>query len=158
MLEYPALPLHLRLTSDDITVFVNDTGGSNPVTSKVNFADLRTSVLPGTVLDTISVTVNADTLITGGASNTTLLQGEIIQNTANNNYISGNNLEIDAITTFTGNSFTMNTILTNTGNTILGTPYQTQQLDENGLSVVDENGDGLYSWSSYQSHRLTEHS
>ena len=138
-----ALPALSTLTSDDITVFVNDTGGANPVTSKVNFADLRTSVLAGTALDTISVTANGDTLITGGSSNTTLLQGEIIQNTANNNYISGNNLEIDAITTFTGNSFTMNTVLTNTGNTILGTPYQTQQLDENGAPVVDENGDAV---------------
>lgn len=138
-----ALPALSTLTSDDITVFVNDTGGANPVTSKVNFADLRTSVLAGTALDTISVTANGDTLITGGASNTTLLQGEIIQNTANNNYISGNNLEIDAITTFTGNSFTMNTILTNTGNTILGTPYQTQQVDENGAPVYDSNGDAV---------------
>ena len=138
-----ALPALSTLTSDDITVFVNDTGGANPVTSKVNFADLRTSVLAGTALDTISVTANGDTLITGGAANTTLLQGEIIQNTANNNYISGNNLEIDAITTFTGNSFTMNTVLTNTGNTILGTPYQTQQVDENGAPVVDENGDAV---------------
>ena len=103
-----ALPALSTLTSDDITVFVNDTGGANPVTSKVNFADLRTSVLAGTALDSISITANGDTLITGSTSNSTLLQGEIIQNTANNNYISGNNLEIDAITTFTGNSFTMN--------------------------------------------------
>ena len=46
-----ALPALSTLTSDDITVFVNDTGGANPVTSKVNFADLRTSVLAGTALD-----------------------------------------------------------------------------------------------------------
>ena len=136
-----ALPALSTLTSDDITVFVNDTGGANPVTSKVNFADLRTSVLAGTALDSISITANGDTLITGSTSNSTLLQGEIIQNTANNNYISGNNLEIDAITTFTGNSFTMNTVLTNTGNTTLGTPYQTQQVDGSGNPVVDENGD-----------------
>ena len=138
-----ALPALSTLTSDDITVFVNDTGGANPVTSKVNFADLRTSVLAGTALDSISITANGDTLITGSTSNSTLLQGEIIQNTANNNYISGNNLEIDAITTFTGNSFTMNTVLTNTGNTTLGTPYQTQQVDGSGNPVVDENGDAV---------------
>ena len=138
-----ALPALSTLTSDDITVFVNDTGGANPVTSKVNFADLRTSVLAGTALDSISITANGDTPITGSTSNSTLLQGEIIQNTANNNYISGNNLEIDAITTFTGNSFTMNTVLTNTGNTTLGTPYQTQQVDGSGNPVVDENGDAV---------------
>jgi len=136
-----ALPALTTLTSDDITVFVNDTGGANPVTSKVNFADLRTSVLAGSALDSISITANGDTLITGSTSNAVLMQGDIIQNTANVNYISGNTLNIDANTTFTGNNLTMNTILTNTGNTTLGTPYQVQQVDGSGNPVVDENGD-----------------
>ncbi len=40
-----ALPALTTLTADDITVFVNEVGGANPVTSKVNFQDLKNSVL-----------------------------------------------------------------------------------------------------------------
>ena len=118
-----ALPALTTLTNDDITLFVNDVGGANPTTTKVTFQDLRTNVIAGTALDSVIVTANGDTLVTGASSNTVLMQGDVIQNTANVNYISGNTLNIDANTTFTGNNLTLNTIMQNFGNTTLGTPY-----------------------------------
>ena len=118
-----ALPALTTLTNDDISVWVNDVSGSNPTTTQVTFQDLRTNVIAGTALDSVIVTANGDTLVTGASSNTVLMQGDVIQNTANVNYISGNTLNIDANTTFTGNNLTLNTIMQNFGNTTLGTPY-----------------------------------
>ena len=139
-----ALPALTTLTADDITVFVNEVGGANPVTSKVNFQDLKNSVLSGTALDAIQVNANGDVVISGGTSGSTLIQGTILQNTATNNFITGDTLYIDANTTFDGNNFTMNTHLQNYGNTTLGTPYQVAQTDSNGDPVTDENGDQVF--------------
>ena len=111
-----ALPALTTLTNDDISVWVNDVSGSNPTTTQVTFQDLRTNVIAGTALDSVIVTANGDTLVTGASSNTVLMQGDVIQNTANVNYISGNTLNIDANTTFTGNNLTLNTIMQNFGN------------------------------------------